>query len=148
MTARTPWWFSGDTEELSDAGPGADETASAPESEADATESDAAGARDWAGLVSGAQRVVDWATERVLAPHAEHEDPRDHPDCVICRTMSVLGDVGLRAPSPADQADSADAASEQPAEQLPGQGPTGGAPRPADRPGVRWIPIRGESTGS
>ncbi len=51
---------------------------------------------DWTALVAGAARMVDWATERVMAPHAEHVDPAEHPECMVCRTVALIGDpVGL-----------------------------------------------------
>ena len=54
---------------------------------------------DWMALVAGAARMVDWATERVMAPHAEHVDPAEHPDCMVCRTVTLVGDpIGLMAP--------------------------------------------------
>jgi hypothetical protein len=42
------------------------------------------------GLTSGVQAVMDWAREQVLAPHAEHGDPADHPQCLACRGQVVL----------------------------------------------------------
>ena len=76
----------------------------------------------------GAQRVVEWATERVMAPHAEHQDPADHPECVVCRTMVVLGEPGV-APVEPEQ--------EQP-------DPGGDVHAPAGRASgeIEWIPIR------
>lgn len=97
MSDRTPWWFSGDEqvdEHRSDGAETQDTTVSS--------------AMDWMALVSGVKRVVDWATESVMAPHAEHEDPSAYPQCVVCRSLVVLGDVGLLSeaettPPPADQ---------------------------------------------
>ena len=58
------------------------------------------------GLTSGVQAVIDWAREQVLAPHAEHGDPADHPQCLACRGQVVLdgllGDADSRRDS--DQA--------------------------------------------
>ncbi|MDI1288986.1 MAG: hypothetical protein PSX37_03420, partial [bacterium] len=58
----TPWWYSGGGEE--------------PESKPDGP---SLPNLDWSSLASGAQRLVDWATDKVMAPHAEHSDPREHP---------------------------------------------------------------------
>jgi hypothetical protein len=144
MSGKTPWWYSGE----GDDGEIVAETPSSPEAYSPQTPDDASpgasaeneesagGARDWTALVMGAQRIVDWATERVMAPHAEHQDPAEHPDCVVCRTMAVLGDVGLRSPAPVYE----DAEAEQDVNDVssPGEGA-------ARRPDViQWIPIRGE----
>ena len=66
---------------------------------------------DWTALVAGAARMVDWATERVMAPHAEHDDPAEHPDCMVCRTVTLIGDpVGLMTSGPRRSTDDEDAA--------------------------------------
>ena len=90
---------------------------------------------DWTALVAGAARMVDWATERVMAPHAEHDDPAEHPDCMVCRTVTLIGDpVGLmtsgqrRSPDDEDAAQVADAPLAEAAET------TGAQP-------IRWIPV-------
>jgi hypothetical protein len=163
VSTRTPWWYSGDGDEYEDSAervaraaaadvastqPEVDDRSSEDASEED--ESNGGGGRDWTALVAGAQRMVGWATERVMAPHAEHADPREHPDCVLCRTMTVLGDVGLRSPAPdpagdrptadadLDDGDSDDDAAE--GDDAPDEacGPRG----PAQ---IEWIPIRGEA---
>jgi hypothetical protein len=140
VSGSSPWWYSGDNvENASGESAGSEPDADQGPEEGQEGAADA-GARDWAGLVSGAQRVVDWATERLLAPHAEHVDPRDHPDCVLCRTMSVLGDVGLRPASGGDTA-AGDDSSGATGEQEPSDDPIG----PVQRPVIHWIPIRGES---
>lgn len=99
----TPWWYSGagDEPESKPDGPGLVNL-------------------DWSALATGAQRLVDWATEKVMAPHAEHSDPREHPQCVVCRTMLLIGE------RPSAATDDASAT----------------AP-PAQR--IEWIPIMGES---
>lgn len=119
MSATTPWWYSGD-----DAGPVEDEpiVEDTPIGEDEST-----GGTDWSALIVGAQRVVDWATERVMAPHAEHTDPRENPTCVVCRTMVLLGEV---------RNDSTDAGG------TTAEGRVGGA-----EPAIQWIPIRGEVQG-
>ncbi|MDP1876099.1 MAG: hypothetical protein Q8M17_00870 [Actinomycetota bacterium] len=90
-----PWWYSGDEEPVE---PTRDSL-------------------DWSALAAGAQRLVEWATERVVAPHAEHDDPREHPDCVMCRALALMAD-------------------------RPG---TASTTRSATAPdGIAWIPILGE----
>ncbi len=59
---------------------------------------------DWAALVTGAQRLVDWAAERVMAPHAEHKHPREHPQCIVCRTILLLGEPGAAGESTESEA--------------------------------------------
>lgn len=111
-TPGAPWWFSGDEPDEPDE-PKASTGPSVP-------------GLDWTALASGAQRLVDWATERVMAPHAEHDDPRAHPQCVVCRTMLLIGE---RATPPAEEEqtrpDAADDAADDSAE-------------------IVWIPIEGE----
>lgn len=94
--ARRPWWYSGEEpppdEQAGEPAPG-----EGPEHEArdDAAAGDAV---DWAQLLAGAFRMVDWATSTVMAPHAEHADPREHPQCVVCRGILMVG--ATRGPEP------------------------------------------------
>ena len=106
----SPWWYSGDDEATS-AGSASSEESSAPRS-----------GTDWGALLSGAQRMVDWATEAVMAPHAEHSDPRAHPECLICRGITLLGDSGATSTPADDEREQTDPSS-------PAQG-------------IQWIPIR------
>jgi hypothetical protein len=120
MSPTTPWWYSGD-ESGPDYGLGRDQER--PADEATAGEGEPAGrGTDWSALVLGAQRMVDWATERVMAPHVDHTDPRENPTCVVCRTMVLLGEV------PVDASEGGDA------------GPDG-PDNHADRT-IHWIPVR------
>lgn len=115
MSDRTPWWYSGD--ENPGDGPG-----DGPEGE-----SDSGSSVDWGALLSGAARMVDWATSSVMAPHAEHGDPADHPQCVVCRTILLVGDpTGLLARPPSGDADG---------------GPLVDHDEPAPAAEIRWIPI-------
>ena len=73
---------------------------------------------DWSALMMGAQRMVDWASEKVMAPHADHGDASAHPDCMVCRTLLLVGNAD--------------------------RGPAGAPADPPDAPEpIRWIPIRG-----
>lgn len=110
-----PWWYSGDDVPL-----GGRE----PEGGAAQRESSDGGSRaglDWMGLLSGAARMVDWAASAVVEPHAEHRDPADHQDCMICRTLVLLQDRTGMTP------------------------PTSTSPVPSDLPAeaepIRWIPV-------
>ena len=103
---RTPWWYSGEGSESENESEKQSDGPSLPN-------------LDWTALASGAQRLVDWATERVMAPHAEHQEPRDHPQCVVCRTMVLIGERPSAAPD--------DAAPSAPTAQR-----------------IEWIPIMGE----
>lgn len=91
-TQGAPWWYSGgepvDPDEQDEQKAGAGSGIPGP---------------DWTALASGAQRLVDWATERVVAPHAEHDDPRAHPQCVVCRTILLFGERAM-PPSNGEQA--------------------------------------------
>ena len=86
MSASTPWWYSGAAPQE-----GAHRAEGSPEPAEPDRETRAR--FDLAGLASGAQQLVDLARQALLAPHAGHEDPRDHPECMLCRTMSALGEV-------------------------------------------------------
>jgi hypothetical protein len=135
---RAPWWYSGDDQEpmATDGRAPADADAGAND-EADASDvpEGASSSMDWTALVAGAARMVDWATERVMAPHAEHSDPAEHPDCMVCRTVTLIGDpVGLMpsGPRPSPEREHVAGGEEAPVTQAagtPGSGP------------VRWIPI-------
>jgi len=66
------------------------------------------------GLATGVQALMAWAREQVLAPHADHLDPRDHPQCLACRGQSVLaGVLGDAADSPAEPVPDGDGTEEQ-----------------------------------
>lgn len=136
---RMPWWYSGDEDASSStaqdpsdgsAAAAGDPGSAPPPPPRPGTGSEPPSGRpegraptlDWLGLLSGAQRVVDWATETVLAPHAEHEDPREHPQCLVCRASVLLGEVSRATGRPGGPADA------------PSGEPAGS--------GVRWLPIR------
>lgn len=132
---RRPWWYSGDDSDGAE-GTGAEpepvdglveETVEGPDHGTDDTDGEAAPGMDWTLLVAGAQRMVDWATERVMAPHAEHGDPAEHPQCVVCRTLVLVGDSSGMAPTDPDE----------------GVEETGGEPEP-----IAWIPIREDAERS
>jgi len=137
-TARKPWWYSGED----DADPLEPETAApelALEESQEVPTEDASGSTppgmDWSMLMMGAAKMVDWATERVMAPHAEHGNPADHPQCVVCRTIVLVGDpegLGVRAERP----------------PAPGEGSDDVAHDDdhRDAGAIRWIPILGTPT--
>jgi hypothetical protein len=144
---RAPWWYSGDDEPEVAAGI----DASAPDevlddsvqAEDESGEPPSAGvpAMDWTALIAGAAKMVDWATERVMAPHAEHVDPAAHPECMVCRTVTLIGDpAGLMGGSPDVDADADADADPEPR----GVDTSTRAPAPAATTGaqpIRWIPI-------
>jgi hypothetical protein len=141
---RAPWWYSGDDDEpLPDSVDAAadphDESGADDEAGADDEEGAASSTMDWTALVAGAARMVDWATERVIAPHAEHADPAEHPDCMVCRTVVLIGDpVGLMAGGQRGAPDDEDAV--QDAVQDAGVPLTSAAEEGGAQP-IRWIPI-------
>ena len=47
--------------------------------------------------------LVGWAADRVLAPHAEHDDPREHPSCLLCRAQRFMGEGSDAVDVPASQ---------------------------------------------
>ena len=77
MTQQPPWWYSGSSNEPPP------ESSSSPDQPTGGTPS-------LGDLVSMASTVVEWATDRVMAPHADHRDPADHPQCLICRATALL----------------------------------------------------------
>ena len=129
---RAPWWYSGDDDETVPVEPVSPDAA--PESDATPDPDDSSSAMDWTALVAGAARMVDWATERVMVPHAEHTDPSLHPDCMVCRTVTLIGDpVGLMAGGSRPSAD-AEAGDDT---EAAASGPVASSgPQP-----IRWIPI-------
>ena len=85
----TPWWFSGDS------AAGESASADAPKSSGSTDSGMSLGS-----LIAGAQQLFDWASELVLAPHADHSDPREHPDCLICKGTSLVQGVGSEPAAP------------------------------------------------
>lgn len=79
-----PWWYSGDESER------------IPSDDADGNERSMR--IDPSGLIAAANQLVDWATERIVTPHAEHGDPSEHPTCVLCRSASVIAGLTPTAP--------------------------------------------------
>ena len=85
----TPWWFSGD----SAAGESTSGDASNSSGSADSGMS-------LGSLIAGAQQLFDWASELVLAPHADHSDPREHPDCLVCKGTALVQGVRSEPSAP------------------------------------------------
>ena len=81
MRGTDPWWFTGTTPD--DASSGA----------RDRTQG---GGFSLSFLASGAQQLVDMAKQAIVVPHADHDDPEHHGDCIICRGQLVLGEVRRR----------------------------------------------------
>jgi hypothetical protein len=162
---RSPWWYSGEDDEpgsmpttgsAAEPEPAADsgradgvpvdavpaDTApadTAPEPDAEA--GGASSAMDWTALVTGAVKMVDWATERVMAPHAEHTDPAQHPECMVCRTVTLIGDpVGLMGGGQQSAAEPEAEAPDGDADDAADSAPAGHAPAMGVQP-IRWIPI-------
>jgi hypothetical protein len=78
MSTDDPWWFSG--------------PASAPEPEGAAGQS-ARGGFSLSFLAAGAQQIVDMAKQALLVPHADHDDPSEHGECIVCRGLVALDEV-------------------------------------------------------
>ncbi len=104
-----PWWYSGNESTNTNESTNASESTNTSESTV-----------DWLGLLSGAVRMVDWAAGAVLEPHAAHDDPTEHPDCLVCRTLALVSDRAGLVPPTQDDATA--------------------APEPAEP--IRWITVR------
>lgn len=76
MAESQKWWF--------------DAAASEQESSTSSSQSAGSGGVNIGALMSSAQQLVEWASELVLAPHAEHDDPAEHAECLICRGQQLL----------------------------------------------------------
>lgn len=74
---RPPWWMSGD-----DASEGA--SSSAPEP-------------NWMSLLGS---LGSWAGELWASSgagdHANHQDPDDHPECIVCRAVVTFSTAAVR----------------------------------------------------
>lgn len=102
MTDRTPWWYSGGEDRPGEPAEPIDPVDPAGEATADGPADGEPAGMDWTALLAGAARMVDWATSAVMAPHAEHDDPEQYPDCVVCRTLVLVGEPAP-PPSPAPE---------------------------------------------
>ncbi len=124
---RQPWWYSGDNEG-EPVEPSGEHVEPSGEPTAETSSDDsAAAAVDWGLLLAGAARIVDWATSTVMAPHAEHANPAEHPQCVVCRGI-VLVQSQQPAPEPG-----------------PGPAPDDAAMRSSE---ITWIPISDADPGA
>ena len=90
----TPWWFSGDS---SAGDPASGDSSTTPGS---TNPGSGESGMSLGSLIAGAQQLFDWASELVLAPHADHGDPREHPDCLICKGTSLVQGVRSQPTSP------------------------------------------------
>lgn len=78
MSAGDPWWFSGPL------------SASAPDGSAAPSDR---GGFSLSFLAAGAQQIVDLAKQALLVPHADHDDPSEHGECIVCRGLVALDEV-------------------------------------------------------
>ena len=46
---------------------------------------------DLGALAGTAISLVELARTALLAPHAAHDDPTEHPDCLLCRATQAMG---------------------------------------------------------
>ena len=77
MTEQPPWWYSGSSNQP-------------PPESPSSSDQPTGGTSSLGDLVSMASTVVEWATDRVMAPHADHRNPAEHPQCLICRASALL----------------------------------------------------------
>ena len=87
MSEGDPWWFTGTLPDDESAGP---------------RHRTPGGGFSLSFLASGAQQLVDMAKQVIVAPHADHEVPEQHGDCIICRGQLALGEVRRRPDAPND----------------------------------------------
>lgn len=106
MSTDRPWWFSGDEPEPQ-AQPAAEPQQPAEPADGvhadDAPTDHAVAGEDEstpsiAEVIAGVGTLMSWARERVIDPHLSHEDPAEHPDCVICRGMAAVARLAEIAP--------------------------------------------------
>ena len=91
MSEQPPWWYSGS------ATPSGSESSDTPPTARPQSAQPTGSTPSLGDLMSMASTVVEWATDRVMAPHAEHRDPAEHPQCLICRASALLSP---QTPSP------------------------------------------------
>ena len=87
MTDDQPWWFSGHGAEQSE------DRRHDPTAEGGAGFSFAGvrlGGLTLSNITAGAQQLVDLARHALVTPHAEHSDPREHGDCILCRALTLI----------------------------------------------------------
>lgn len=105
-----PWWYSGGGQS-----PVAEESA-------------------LSALAGTAQAMVSWARQAFIDPHASHDVPDEHPECVLCRAVGTFRDL-LGSASSASSASSARSSD-----------PKESAPQPPAQPSspIAWIAVTGE----
>ena len=81
MSGADPWWFTGTMPDDASSG---------------ARDRTPGGGFSLSFLASGAQQLVDMAKQVIVVPHADHDDPEQHGDCIICRGQLALGEVRRR----------------------------------------------------
>jgi len=91
MSSQPPWWYSAGQSPESDGSGSESSSSRAAGSNDAAADSPASGAPSLGDFVSMASTLVEWATDRFMAPHAEHATPAEHPQCLICRASRMLG---------------------------------------------------------
>lgn len=133
-----PWWYSG-PDEGEDPVRAEPRSSGPPNAETPAVVS---GSGTLAGLLGGAQRLVDWAVDSVLTPHSQHGAPQDHPQCLLCQASTLLGD----APAVIDRvvARSRPGGVAGRSDDDRGDADPSGDRGDADAVPIRWLPVRDE----
>ncbi|GDX31509.1 hypothetical protein LBMAG15_04430 [Actinomycetes bacterium] len=52
---------------------------------------------DPTAIVGALNQLLTWAAQTVVGPHAEHMDPGEHLECLMCRGMGAMRALGLDA---------------------------------------------------
>lgn len=97
---RPPWWLSGSGDESSE---GSTSAGSGSDSAGRGFGSGSFGAGDLWSMVSMVGNVAgEWLASSGASEHAAHADPRDHPECLLCKALVGLNSV-TADPAPAQE---------------------------------------------
>jgi len=88
VSGADPWWFTGTMPDDASSG---------------ARDRTPGGGFSLSFFASGARQIVDMAKQAIVVPHADHDDPKQHGDCIICRGQLAFGEI--RRPSNAPDVD-------------------------------------------
>jgi len=136
------WWF--DQHAARTKVPAADSAQAGP-SESDAQDSSSsAGGINVGALLTGAQQLMEWASELVLAPHADHADPAEHPECLMCKGQSLIASPAVQGAIIAAATGASNLSAPFAGSSMPQQGarPAPQPSRPVREPRtITWIPV-------
>lgn len=80
---RPPWWLSGD------------EPGDPRGGDANASRNESTFEPNWMSLLGSLGSLAgQWWTASGTGDHASHGDPGEHPECLVCRAMTVISTQG------------------------------------------------------